>query len=240
MFHGMHQGLLRGGEAGVDSSSTDFEPALHLNCKVGSRADAEASWQWLSAAEFDGVYPVVVMLVMAIKDARGHDDAAHRRRYPVVIRKRWPAGVGDDDPMCAYSALAAVRRLREAEVPPDERASAPFFATDGGAPVTTARVREEVRAAVGVLGVACPEEYGAKALRAGGATDLYAVLGGTEAESLIRSRGRWCSEIWQIYARLSADAQARVSAAMTAVEGNDLEAVVAGWVQPAATRLARR
>ena len=82
-----------------------------------------------------------------------------------------------------------------------------------------------------VLQLGDPVEWGAKSLRIGGATDLLAALGVEEAEAVVRARGRWCSEVWTIYARGSANLQLDASAAMAIEASVEAEALI-NWVQP--------
>ena len=168
---------------------------------------------------------------MSIKDARGHADEAHVRRRPIIIRRRCPAGE-PDHPLCPYDAMTRAWRVMCEEVPVAARAATCFFRTDHGAPVTTDDVRIGVREVVSTLRLGPPHEWGAKAPRIGGATDLLGALGLEKAQRLLKSRGRWCSEIWQIYARLQTGEQVAASAAMQHATGRCLESLV-GWVQPA-------
>ena len=49
---------------------------------------------------------------------------------------------------------------------------------------------------------------------------------------MIKARGRWWSDIHEIYERLSLAEHALASAAITEAGGIDLEQVLKGWVQP--------
>ena len=231
MWHVMLQCMLRGGEAGLVDRNQEPEPLLVLNCKAGPGSDPTNAWQWISAAENDGVYPLLVVRVMSIKDARGHADEAHVRRRPIIIRRRCPVGE-PDHPLCPYDAMTRAWRVMCEEVPVAARAATCFFRTDHGAPVTTDDVRIGVREVVSTLRLGPPHEWGAKAPRIGGATDLLGALGLEKAQRLLKSRGRWCSEKRQIYARLQTGEQVAASAAMQHATGRCLESLV-GWVQPA-------
>ena len=193
MWHVMLQCMLRGGEAGLVDRNQEPEPLLVLNCKAGPGSDPTNAWQWISAAENDGVYPLLVVRVMSIKDARGHADEAHVRRRPIIIRRRCPVGE-PDHPLCPYDAMARAWRAMCEEVPVAARAATCFFRTDHGAPVTTDDVRIGVREVVSTLRLGPPHEWGAKAPRIGGATDLLGALGLEKAQRLLKSRGRWCNE----------------------------------------------
>eukprot|EP00965_Chrysotila_dentata_P093800 3100183-Pleurochrysis_carterae.AAC.2 len=80
-----------------------------------------------------------------------------------------------------------------------------------------------------------PNEFGGKAWRIGGATDLRDILGDGGAAA-IQQRGRWASNVAQVYQRAVVDGQLRTSAAMATSSGVDLEALGVGWTQPATFR----
>ena len=86
-----------------------------------------------------------------------------------------------------------------------------------------------------MLGVP-PADVGGKSFRIRGATDLQAQLGATEAERLIRQRGRWESDIHAVYQRALAHQHLGASVAIGDAIGRELEALCRGWVQPAAFR----
>ena len=77
-----------------------------------------------------------------------------------------------------------------------------------------------------------PNEVGGKAFRVGGATDMRDVHGG-HAQLLIKERGRWASDVAQLYQRALLSAQLDSSAGMAAAESRDLEEALTGWTQPA-------
>eukprot|EP00965_Chrysotila_dentata_P192104 6174976-Pleurochrysis_carterae.AAC.1 len=80
-----------------------------------------------------------------------------------------------------------------------------------------------------------PEEFGCKGWRIGGATDLRDILGDS-GKAEISLRGRWESDVAQVYQRAVVDGQLRTSAGMANASGSDLEALCAGWSQPASFR----
>eukprot|EP00965_Chrysotila_dentata_P082720 2729401-Pleurochrysis_carterae.AAC.2 len=80
-----------------------------------------------------------------------------------------------------------------------------------------------------------PEEFGGKAWRIGGATDMRDVLG-ERGISHINQRGRWATDIAQVYQRAIVDQQLRASADIGDARGDDLERMCAGWSQPASFR----
>ena len=81
-----------------------------------------------------------------------------------------------------------------------------------------------------------PADFGGKSFRIGGATDWRAVLGESKAERIIRQRGRWDSDIHKIYERALATEHLSGSALVGGASGAELEALCAGWAQPASFR----
>ena len=66
----------------------------------------------------------------------------------------------------------------------------------------------------------------------GGATDLYDIYGAA-AERYIRERGRWGSDVAQIYQRVSAHAHSEMSRRIGDSTGVDLQSLLRGWCQSA-------
>eukprot|EP00965_Chrysotila_dentata_P127463 4215281-Pleurochrysis_carterae.AAC.1 len=77
-----------------------------------------------------------------------------------------------------------------------------------------------------------PADFGGKCWRIGGATDLRDMLG-EAGKTLIKQRGRWQSDVASFYQRAIVDAQLEASAGIGDATGVELEAVCAGWAQPA-------
>ena len=65
----------------------------------------------------------------------------------------------------------------------------------------------------------------------GGATDFLERFGPAKATALVKARGRWESDISEIYSRASALAQIDASVEVWEAEGPELEAVTAGWAR---------
>ena len=154
---------------------------------------------------------------------------------PVPIRSLLPTSSPLGSLACPYSSILKLWRTREHLVPPDARATAPFFiGPDGSSAVSTADVLEAVRDAATALGLD-PAVFGSSALRRGGASDLRERKGSVAAKAITVQRGRWCAtDIDDIYSRTSLEEQADASAALsTSAGGSTLEEAVPGWVQPA-------
>ena len=64
----------------------------------------------------------------------------------------------------------------------------------------------------------------------GGAADLYDLYG-PAGERYIRERGRWGSDVAQIYQRVSASRHAELSRVIGDSEGQDLQSVLRGFSQ---------
>eukprot|EP00965_Chrysotila_dentata_P114932 3798831-Pleurochrysis_carterae.AAC.1 len=77
-----------------------------------------------------------------------------------------------------------------------------------------------------------PADFGGKCWRIGEATDLRD-LKGEGGRALIKQRGRWQSDVAQVYQRAIVDAQLEASAGIGDASGVELEALRLGWTQPA-------
>lgn len=217
-----HNLLLRGGEVGMTDGGQGFRPSHGITFR-------HIEWR-APCADSEGL-PWIIFHVVAIKD-----QTARNRRVPMPVQRRHD-GPSGADALCTYDAVAAVWRRRTGQepspgcLPPAALADEPFFARSDGAAYTTLDVRVLSRR----IATACgedPEEFGGKSLRAGGATDVRDVLGAA-GMPLIKQRGRWCSDVAEIYQRSILRHQLAGSARMSDACGADLESVVRGWKQPA-------
>jgi hypothetical protein len=230
-----HNLLLRGGEVGIpDGIEIDLR-----------RVIAWVSLEWQHPRRESRSRLWLFVRVVPIKDPD-----ARRPGYPSPIARRHDGPFGSD-PLCAYDALALAWWLRRGSVgvafPTDGQGrpadgwwlleprggapapSEPFF-TKSGLVYTTSDVRSLIRR-IATLAHLPEEDFGAKALRAGGATDLRAFVG--EASSgVVRQRGRWCSDVAEIYQRPLVGTHLDASAAVGSVASADLEALCERWAQP--------
>jgi hypothetical protein len=106
-----------------------------------------------------------------------------------------------------------------------------FTRADGVTAVDTA----DVRAIAQRMARACGEsaaDFGGKSFRVGGATDLRCVKGAAGKE-IIKGRGRWNSDIADIYQRTLLSDQIEGAASMADARAADLESLLHGWWQPA-------
>jgi hypothetical protein len=115
------------------------------------------------------------------------------------------------------------RLVHEDPVPKSERASTPLFRTRSGSAgascVTVAEVRSIIKEMMRALG---EDErlFGAHSLRIGGAS---AALAAGVPPSVIRLCGRWNSDLWEIYARISREAAANMTSVIGSTPFHDLE-----------------
>ena len=95
----------------------------------------------------------------------------------------------------------------------------PLFCHEDGAGISVREVREAVRAAMRAAGLD-PALFGAHSLRIGAAT---AALAAGVPPGLIRLMGRWSSEVYEIYCRMSLEAALGVGRAMASTSVTTFE-----------------
>ena len=231
--HACHQCFLRPGEVGTPDGQP-FCPATQLVCGT-------SAMQWVTAEQANSDRPKLFMLILSIKDTE-----ARRKRFPITIEPRAPGG-GTVDFFCPYLAILAWWAMRTAGVPEASWDTLPLFIEPGTHPSSTdtakvfkaAQLLPMVRRDAAVVGLP-PDEVFGNAYRIGGATDLRDApssasgpsIGMEQATRLIKARGRWFSDIYEIYERGSLQEHALASAAITEAGGVDLEQILTGWVQP--------
>ena len=213
-----HNLLMRGGEPGTTDDDVWDPDRGHISWD---------SVKWLTPAETASEYAAVRLLVMPIKDP----DAKYKP-VPLLIRRRQlpfvPRGA---DAVCTYDALATMWDMDVALV--SDRARTPLFSVEGpgSRAVTTSDMRDDARAVGAAVGIPV-SELGGPSFRIGGAEDFYDVLGPASQE-IIDQRGRWHSDIAEIYKRCSATSHLSASAAVGDAAGISLEALGDGWACPA-------
>ena len=77
-----------------------------------------------------------------------------------------------------------------------------------------------------------PPPSGGQSLRIGGAGDIRDVFGYERGAAIVTARGRWLSDIAEIYQRDIATEQLEASSAMMRSEGVDTEALIRTYAQP--------
>ena len=103
-----------------------------------------------------------------------------------------------------------------------QEGTTPMFRRPDGSAFTTDYVRDLVRCVMAAVGEN-PLEFGAHSLRIGGAT---AALAAGMSPSTIRAAGRWSSEVYRIYCRLSRQSAAGVATTIGSTPFEDLESGV--------------
>ena len=227
---GCHNLLMRGGEPGVPDGET-FSPAMG-NITIASLSFRPIEYNRIMRA-------CAILLVKAIKDANRNGQPVPMLVMQRAAKPNAPNSHVSDphDPVCAYNALRQLWSYRASAVPRHLHNTVPLFALPARPnpltgklvepPVTTAFVRETVRLACNLLGLA-PGLYGSSSLRIGGATDLYDLLGVGGAR-IVKERGRWASDVAHIYQRCNATEHARISAGIVDAKAMDLEAFTGSW-----------
>ena len=230
-LHAGHNGVTRAGELGVTDRSTAFDHVRGITCADIILLDASATGTGRRG---------LLMYVFPIKDT----DRRHYKQ-PTAISERAAEdydGLGDD-PNDAYLAIRAEYDTMLTEVPHELRPYTPFFRKPGTLDaVTTADVARwvgEARAAIGGLPHIRAEDELAHELRIGGARDYYELYG-FAGRQLLEERGRWHSDIYFIYAGVSATQHFQASARVGDADGPSLQDVAPGWTQaPVVTGAAR-
>ena len=231
---GSHNLLLRGGEPGV-SSTARAEPRRILRGR---------SFQWQPPSHSIRGRLWLLVWVVPIKDPTGKHTG-----FPCPVGRRHD-GVLGSDPLCPYDALAEAwwqRMHGDVAFPVDSagqpavawwtapvdatRLALPMFLGASGRTWTTDDSRALFREVAQAAGLD-PTDVHARAARIGGATDARARLGDAGRQAIQR-RGRWCSEVAQIYQRELLEDQLQLSAEIGDVLADSLEELGLGWVQPA-------
>ena len=116
--------------------------------------------------------------------------------------------------------IAELELVLELDPVAEERRSVtPLFRDDAGAAFRRSDVSRAVKSLMQAIGLD-PACFGAHSLRIGGAT---AALAAGVHPSIIRITGRWSSDIWQIYARLSKQSALGVSQVIGSTPFDDCE-----------------
>lgn len=218
-----HNLLLRGGEIG-STDDADFDPRYGLTL---------GDLKWHEPGADTRGYEVVSVNVSPIKDTH-----ANRRRVPCLIQRTnlLPRAVSPQaEDKCPWGALWMLWQARMRVVSPHAASVTPLFARANNKALRTADVVAFIRQAAQALQLPAGT-FDARALRVGGATDLLDVFGPADAEKFIKGRGRWATDIGNIYARPSVDTEMAASSALARADGSDMEAFRSGYVMPALRR----
>ena len=239
-----HNCFLRGGEPGEQD-----DPMPEAAKRV-----IRWSWiKWMPPSESSGWKPWLLIWIVPIKDTSGKHCG-----YPTPVGPRRGGAFGADH-LCVYDAVAAAWWSRRAPgtpfpvdtngepvekwwlLEPAQRQTTgcaeedPFF-TVGGRVWRTSDTRRLGQRIMAYDSSIPASEIHARCFRVGGATDLRARRG-QGSEAAIQQRGRWKTDIGQIYARHIVAEQLRLSMDVSLAGGTDLERLCEGmWAQPARTR----
>ena len=189
--------------------------------------------QWHAAGELHEREACTVHLC-SVKDGEGRG-----QRHPIPILRR--AGgrqkgrsAASSDPLCAYSLLRAAWEEDARLLGESAARAAPVFRRTcrGGAEAAfeTRDVAEIVRAVVTAAGDD-PAEFGAHSARIGGASDYRDLVGDAVARRVLKVRGRWRGDIYQLYARSGVEESLAASAGVASVSTRDLESIFAGYTE---------
>ena len=135
----------------------------------------------------------------------------------------------------AYAALA--RLARHDPVPRAQRVTTPLFSIRKGPagrqarPMKVGDMRATVQRYAQLIGQGTAAQWGAHSPRIGGATDLAATDKCSPA--LLAAKGRWASDIGNIYARMTRKSQLAASRLMQTARGRDLEELLPQFTQGA-------
>ena len=186
-------GLLRGGEAALPDGE-EFDPRKHL-----TRGDIR----------FFTLPDGRRAAVLVIYQAKNSKQLTYKT-VPVYL-----VGGGT-----LIDPIAELERMLELDpVAEDMRSVTPLFRDDAGAAFRRRDVSRAVKSLMESIGLD-PGCFGAHSLRIGGAT---AALAAGVHPSVIRITGRWSSDVWQIYARLSKQSALGVSMVIGSMPFDDCE-----------------
>jgi hypothetical protein len=157
----------------------------------------------------------LLVWVIPIKDPEGN-----HKGYPIPVARRHDGPLGSD-PLCAYDAFAKVywrmgmTATQRAPLPvdplgrpidgwwlrelPPALLEAPFFTRPSGA-VWTSADSSYLFKRIAVAAGLDPGPIGGKAVRIGGSTDAKESTG-EAGKAIIKRRGRWASDVAEVYQR---------------------------------------
>ena len=171
----------------------EFNPAKHL-----TRGDVRFFTE--GGVRFAGV------MIRQLKTTAG----AAGVRVEVILR----GGGTLFDPVEELWQLFAIDKCSKKEL-----ATTPLFRGTTKCALAVKQVRAMVKALMAAVGCD-PDRFGAHSLRIGGAT---AALAAGIDPVVIRAMGRWSSEVYEIYTRLTREAAARVSSTIASTTFHDME-----------------
>ena len=181
-------------------------------------------------------------------DLTFHTTASGSQRYAVLMLRplkkkgqaqqpKVPQYIAEHDGS-ASDTYAALRRLIATDpVRRELRATTPLFSLRRGAgagasrPMKVADIRATIQRYARLIGETDMSQWGAHSARIGGATDLAATNKCSQA--LLLAKGRWASDIGNIYARMTRKSQLSASKLMHTARGRDIEEIMPQFTQAA-------
>jgi hypothetical protein len=202
-------------------------------------AEAVNQWALLTAGWHNLNRPSELGASLTRADLTWHPAAAGRAPHAVIMCKplkkapgqvKVPLLVSLSDCSGADAYYALWRLEAHDPVVGDARNRTPLFRRAQGDAFSKQHIGALVRAAARAAGEVELHLFSGKSLRVGGASDLLAL--GVPA-MMIQIMGRWASDIYRIYARVSGHNLLDVSRRMASAEGETLEAAFPHYVQSA-------
>lgn len=229
--------LLRGGEPGTTDTGVP-DPRRIITWKKIS---------WEAGRTESGGRLWLFVWVVAIKDTH-----ARHKGTPLPVLRRHD-GPFLSDPLCVYDAMAMAWWCRTAgehepfpthlgqpktnwwleaaALPSPDQLNTAFFTYVSGEIFRTSTMRALARRVAELAGIDT-SSVGAKSFRVGGATDLRALMGDAGKE-MVKQRGRWASDVAEVYQRALLEEQLHASAMVGSVVSASIEEVVRGYAAPA-------
>ena len=210
-------------------------------CELGRAANKEFTsarglrWcdiEWFAPGKLPEArgYAACLVHICAAKDVDGTGP-----RYPIPVRRRARPGVVGGG-CCAFDELSAAFAEDVKLLGRVTALAGPVFRRSAYGGAADAVDTNDVSATVKLVARAAgcdPDEFGAHSPRIGAATDTHDEKGAADGARLLKARGRWRSDIHEIYTRASLAACLEASVVGDANGGRELEAAVAGFTQPA-------
>lgn len=220
-----HRLVARGGEMG------------RVNGKPfrASRGLTWADVQWHAAGTLSDAHAAASVHMCHVKDPDGRG-----QRHVIPVRAHATAaarGGRREDALCAYALLRAAWREDLALLGRRAALAAPIFRREANGGAETAFATKDMAAIAKAVASAAGEppcDFAAHSARIGGATDYRDLKGAEAGKRILKAFGRWRGDIANIYTRMAVDESLEASGNVAGVRTRELEAVFAGFTEPAA------
>ena len=151
----------------------------------------------------------------------------HNQKIPQVIK--YIPDEGEWQPYLALRRLAKI--LKKSEL---SHSTSMFMLPgrkDALKVISIEQFRQIIRQLAGLLQQQTTH-FGAHSCRIGGATDLFSDSRSKDIEVVLRNRGRWASDVYRIYVRITRRAHLHASHSMFAAGGRSMEELLPSFAQP--------